>query len=241
VSAASQHSGRGALTRDYDRGSVFGLAQAAALNSLQPLVKDGYFSAGTANIVAGGIGGGFQGFVLSPTLLLKTRVMTNPIFREKMSIVETTRRSTMVGMEVIRKEGAAALMKGSVVFSAKRVADWTTRYFFATWVEDVMFKRGNAAHKLTTQEELISSLLGGTISSFATLPADVMVSQIQQAKKAGQRVSIVGVFKEQLAAGGIRGVTEFATRGFIARVAHVAFTTAIMKTGASVVYRMIYG
>jgi hypothetical protein len=220
---------------------VFGLAQAAALNNLQPLVKEGYLSAGTANVLAGGIGGGFQGFVLSPTLLLKTRVMTNPIFRTNMSLIETTRRSMLVGMDVIRKEGAMAIMKGSGVFAAKRVGDWTTRYFFATWVENVMFKRGNAAHKLTTQEELISSLLGGTISSLATLPADVLVSQIQQAKKAGQKVPIIALFKDQLKSGGVRGVTEFATRGFVARVFHVAFTTAIMKTGASVVYKMIYG
>ena len=27
-------------------------------------------------------------------------------------------------------------MKGSIVFSSKRVADWTTRYFFATQAEN---------------------------------------------------------------------------------------------------------
>jgi len=223
------------------KGSVFGWGQVAALNSLQPLVQKDYMTHQTANIVAGGIGGGFQGFVLSPTLLLKTRVMTNPIFRENMTLAETSRRATMVGMEVIRKEGALALMKGSVVFSLKRVADWTTRYMFATWFENVLYKRGDPKRKLTTNEEMIASLLGGTTSALATLPADVMVAQIQQAKKAGQRVSVVQMFKEQLATGGIRGVTEFASRGFVARVAHVAFTTALMKTGASAVYRLIYG
>jgi hypothetical protein len=180
-------------------------------------------------------------FVLSPTLLLKTRVMTNPIFRENMTLVETSRRATMVGMEVIRKEGALALMKGSIVFSLKRVADWTTRYMFATWFEQILYKRGDPKRKLATNEEMIASLLGGTASALATLPADVMVSQIQQAKKAGQRVSVIQIFKEQMASGGLRGVTEFATRGFVARVAHVAFTTALMKTGASAVYRLIYG
>jgi hypothetical protein len=139
-------------------------------------------------------------FVLSPTLLLKTRVMTNPIFRENMTLAETSRRATMVGMEVIRKEGALALMKGSVVFSLKRVADWTTRYMFATWFENVLYKRGDPKRKLATNEEMIASLLGGTTSALATLPADVMVAQIQQAKKAGQRVSVVQMFKEQLAA-----------------------------------------
>ena len=64
------------------------MAQASALNALQPLVHNDTLSHGTANILAGGIGGGFQGLVLSPTLLLKTRVMTDPIFREKMSLTE---------------------------------------------------------------------------------------------------------------------------------------------------------
>lgn len=47
-----------------------------------PLVEEGKISRMTAEVIAGGVGGGFQGFVLSPTLLLKTRVMTDPIFRE---------------------------------------------------------------------------------------------------------------------------------------------------------------
>ena len=36
------------------------------------------------------VGGGFQGFVLSPTLLLKTRVMTDPVFRNQMSMIEVS-------------------------------------------------------------------------------------------------------------------------------------------------------
>ena len=50
--------------------------------------------------------------------------MTNPIFRENMTMGETSRQSMRIGMEVIRGEGPMALMKGSVVFSLKRVADW---------------------------------------------------------------------------------------------------------------------
>ena len=71
--------------------------------------------------LAGAVGGGFQGLVLSPTLLLKTRVMTNPVFRTSMSMVETTAMSTKLGVEVIQTEGLAALMKGSGVFATKRV------------------------------------------------------------------------------------------------------------------------
>lgn len=65
------------------KGAVFGWAHALAKNTLMPYADQGYISQGVAEVLAGGIGGGFQGLVLSPTLLLKTRVMTDPVFRTK--------------------------------------------------------------------------------------------------------------------------------------------------------------
>jgi hypothetical protein len=44
-------------------------------------------------------------------------------------------------MEVIRKEGVTALMKGSVMFSNKRVADWSSRYLFAETIEFALLSR----------------------------------------------------------------------------------------------------
>ena len=154
---------------------MFGAGHAVAKNQLQPLVEKKYISAATANILAGGIGGGFQGFVLSPTLLLKTRVMTDPVFREDLSLLkvrlcarcasraerarpsvdddddddaQTTQMSMTVGMRVIRNEGVLALMKGSGVFSLKRVGDWVTRYYFATATENLLFRRADAKRKV---------------------------------------------------------------------------------------------
>jgi hypothetical protein len=43
-------------------------------------------------------------------------------------------------------------------------------------------------------------------------------------------VSVVDTFKAQYAEGGVQQIVGFATRGFGARVAHVALTTALMKT-----------
>ena len=60
--------------------------------------------------LAGGIAGGIQGYVLSPTLLLKTRVMTNDVFREKMSLWKTSLLSFKIGNQVIQNEGVGALM-----------------------------------------------------------------------------------------------------------------------------------
>ena len=62
------------------KGAVFGLAHATALQTLKPLAEQKYIPMALALTLAGGIGGGFQGYILSPTLLLKTRVMTVRLF-----------------------------------------------------------------------------------------------------------------------------------------------------------------
>lgn len=46
--------------------------------------------------------------------------------------------------QVISNEGVAALMKGSITFSLKRVADWSSRFLFAVMAEDWLFKKGDA-------------------------------------------------------------------------------------------------
>lgn len=58
-------------------------------------------------------------------------------------LLQTTEMSVKVGMKVINNEGVLALMKGSGVFSLKRVGDWVTRYYFATEIENFMFRRGD--------------------------------------------------------------------------------------------------
>ncbi|KAF0686492.1 Aste57867_21679 [Aphanomyces stellatus] len=218
------------------KGSVFSWGQAFSRQQLGPFVKQGYLSDRTAEVVSGGLGGGVQGIVLSPTLLLKTRVMTDPVFRTKMTGWETIVKSGTVGLNVIKNEGVPALMKGSVVFSMKRVADWSTRYFFCVLSEDIMFRRGDPNKKITMTEELAASLVGGTLSCLATLPVDVMVAQIQQASKAGANVGVLETFKAEYAKGGMKRLVGFSMLGFMPRCAHVAFTTMVMKTGASAVY-----
>ncbi|TMW58735.1 hypothetical protein Poli38472_010294 [Pythium oligandrum] len=223
------------------KGAVFAWAHALTKKNVQPLVENGTLSQNAAEVMAGGIGGGFQGLVLSPTLLLKTRVMTDPVFRQKMTPMETTKKSLQVGMKVIRIEGPAALMKGATVFSMKRVADWSTRFFFSVQAEEVFFKRGDSTKVLTNGEKMTASLLGGVGSTLCTLPIDVMVSQIQQASKAGANVSVIDTFRSEFKSGGIKQVAGFATTGFVPRLAHVCFTTMIMKTATSIIYEAYEG
>jgi hypothetical protein len=108
---------------------------------------------------------------------------------------------------------------------------------FSEMIEHQM-KNGDPNAKLSTAQKLGASMLGGSISGLFTIPLDVMVAQIQQASKAGQNVSVLETFMAQYKEGGMQQIAGFATRGFVARLGHVALTTAIMKTGTSFFYDM---
>lgn len=220
------------------KGGVFGLAHAMATSFLTPYADDGTIPKQLALTLAGGIGGGFQGFVLSPTLLLKTRVMTNPVFREKMSLLRTTLLSLRIGFEVVRNEGLLALMKGSGVFATKRVFDWATRFYFSDIFERLMASQ--KGDTLTATEKIIASLLGGTASTVATLPLDVLVAKTQDAKKAGVKVSPLKMFLDDLNKG-FGWLRNAYLKGFEVRLAHVCFTTVAMKTGAPLMYDALFG
>ena len=125
--------------------------------------------------------------------------------------------SATVGMRVIRNEGVLALMKGSGVFSLKRVGDWVTRYYFATEAERFLFGGGvggggGAPKKLTVGQEMTASMIGGFLSTLVTIPMDVVVAQIQQQSNAGQKVGVVALFRKQYAQGGLKQMTGFATK-----------------------------
>lgn len=197
-------------------------------------------------ILSGGGGGVVQGVIMSPTLLLKTRVMTDPRFRATGGFFETSYHSLKLGKELIETEGGLmSLTKGMGVFSFKRFCDWTTRYGFCVLVEQ-MYKQQKYRNfenvydlKLSKPEQMACSLAGGTLSALATIPIDVMVATIQQADKKGEKVSVVKIFRTQLNEKGVKGVMQLSTRGLVARVSHVALTVMLMKTMSSWLYEVI--
>jgi Mitochondrial carrier protein len=221
------------------KGGVFGVAYEAAEKLLVPLAEEGKIPMKLAMTMAGGIAGGFQGFVLSPTLLMKTRVMTNEVFRESMSLWQTTWKSMVIGGDIIKTEGLGSLMKGANTFATKRVFDWATRYFFADLFEAlfVHLKGGS----LSVSEKAAASLLGGVASTVLTLPLDVLVAKTQDAKKAGVKVSAWKLFSEELQKEGWVGLKNNYMRGFEARLLHVCLTTVVMKTMSPIVYNIIFG
>jgi hypothetical protein len=218
------------------KGASFGFGQVVGYNLLR-----GRLPEFQREVASGGVGGLVQGVVMSPLLLLKTRVMTMPEMRHSGGVLATTIASTKMGALVIRNEGPAALMKGSVLFSTKRMADWTTRFFFAEVVADSIRKHNASrgeVRALSFNESSMSALAGGALSATATIPMDVLVATFQSSAKAGQKVSIMEVWKEKLAHGGIGGVVKYSTKGYVARVAHVAATTLLMKSVSTAVYEL---
>ena len=208
---------------------MFGLGQATAKSMLSPPPLG--MSESSAMVLSGGIGGFVQGVCMSPLLLLKTRVMTDPAFRNSGGVVATAVASARVGADVVKREGLSALMKGAPTFAMKRFADWTTRYFFVVQLENMV---AGPDGKLSPTARIGCGLGGGMVSALVTIPIDVAVATIQDASKAGQKVDLIKTFREQ------ENLFAFATRGLVARVAHVAMTTALMKAGASLVYEKLF-
>jgi hypothetical protein len=218
------------------KGSVFAWG-----HSLSRRVLQDRMSPDVAEVISGGIGGGFQGLALSPLLLLKTRVITDPAFRVKGGIIQTTLASCKLGGQIIQREGLSSIMKGSLIFSTKRIADWTSRFFFVVLTERAIrstLYHGDKHHSLSLLERSTASLIGGSVSALITIPMDVLVAQFQQASNAGKSVSSRQLIARQLESGGIKSLVAFSTRGFLARVTHVSLATLMMKTMVDQIYNI---
>lgn len=217
------------------KGAVFSFGQAQAMSMLH---DNTVLGPQATMVLTGGIGGFVQGVVMSPLLLLKTRVMTDSAFRKSASAWQSTVASSAIGLRVIRAEGMGGLFTGMGLFASKRFLDWTTRFAFVELVQD-MVKGRDSKKKLSNSTKLMCSLAGGCLSALATIPVDVTVAVMQDANTAGKKTSFVSIYKEQLAKG-LPATLEMATRGLMARVAHVAMTTMLMKTVTTNVYDFIY-
>ena len=225
------------FTQAVAKGSVFSWGQAASMKAMHDYPG---VSKETKTIASGGAGGFVQGVAMSPLLLLKTRVMTDPAFRNSGGLVATAVASARVGARVVATEGPQALFKGVGVFSAKRALDWTTRYLFVVMVENALKEynvSGGGAAKLSDGQVVFSALAGGSISALSTIPMDVLVAAKQSAAGAGKAVSVMETFTSH---GGVMGGIAFATKGLVARCVHVGLTTLMMKTMTTVVYDLLY-
>jgi hypothetical protein len=205
------------------KGAAFGGAEVVAKLLLD---KVDFLGKEQKAVLAGGMAGFCQGIVLSPLLLLKTRVMTSPLFDRNTTPWGQLKGAGSLGKSVL-KEGE--IMKGSFVFAMKRFADWTTRYYFAGLSERVLFA---GQHDLSYKQKIAGGLMGGFLSTCVTIPIDVLVAQVQQKKNAGSKVNLVQSFVDNVKSGKM-------IAGFIPRVIHVALTTALLRTATTSVYNWL--
>ena len=216
------------------KGSVFSWGQAA---SMQLTHSNTSLSKESKTVLSGAVGGFVQGVAMSPLLLLKTRVMTDPVFRTSGGIVATAIASARVGGRIVANEGPATLFKGVGVFSLKRALDWTTRYLFVVWCENAL---GKQTKKLSDLEVVAATLVGGSLSALSTIPMDVLVAGKQSAGSAGKKMGVLETLQEKVREKGWGGLVAYSTRGLVARCIHVALTTLMMKSMTTVVYDFLY-
>ena len=237
------------------KGAVFGVAHATALQILKPLAEQKYIPMALALTLAGGVGGGFQGYILSPTLLLKTRVMTvrfYSLMRSSLflkaylpSFNHCVFFPQMIQNPVFREKMSAwstTLLSFTIGFDVvkkegigalmKGANVFATKRVF-DWASryyfadlfEDLFVQLHNGSSLSVAERSAASLLGGIFSTMVTLPLDVLVAKTQDAKKAGIAVSPLKLFQDELREKGWNGVRNAYMRGFEARLLHVCLTT----------------
>lgn len=179
------------------------------------------FSRGTLIIFSSGFGGAIQGIIMSPLLLLKTRVITDERFREITGgVFETIKKSFIIGYEVISQEGISGLCKGMSVFSFKRFCDWITRYFFVEmlfWIFEPYLINKFGVNRDNIIVLTIIGLIGGTLSAISTVFLDVLVALLQDTKAKDKDSKNVGINWSKL------------HYGLGLRIWHVALTVVLMK------------
>lgn len=81
------------------KGSVFSWGQAQSASMMHNM---GGLTKEQKTVISGGAGGFVQGVVMSPLLLLKTRVMTDPVFRTTGGLFATAVASARVRAQLLR-------------------------------------------------------------------------------------------------------------------------------------------
>mmetsp|Transcript_18576 Transcript_18576/g.22843 ORF Transcript_18576/g.22843 Transcript_18576/m.22843 type:complete len:303 (-) Transcript_18576:6-914(-) len=174
-------------------------------------------------VISASLGGAIQGIVMSPLLLLKTRVITSPKFREiKGGVYETTIESFKIGYFIIKNDGIMGLTVGMTLFSFKRFCDWLTRFLFVELLFKYISVLFNIEQNILRNNVLcitMIGLFGGVLSALSTSVLDVLTSLTQQhkSKKTASKKDDNN-----------RNNKKF-LRGLGLRILHVALTVVLMK------------
>ena len=221
------------------KGASFSYGHQLAYNSLISLsIVTSYLSLKSIDIISSGLGGFFQGIVMSPLLLLKTRVITHDKFRNiSGGVGATIIASFKIGYEIITEQGIMALTKGMRVFSFKRFCDWITRFLFVEMTMTFILVLFSINCKQSVIWSTIAGLIGGTLSALVTAILDVMTALIQDAAKANdENVGFMSLIKMMFKD---KAGFEKIGKGLYLRIWHVALTTVVMKNSVPFVCNLV--
>ena len=162
------------------KGASFSFGHQTSLNLLSASPLSRLASAKALSIVSSGLGGLLQGVVMSPLLLLKTRVITHAEFRGlEGGLWATSRASLRLGVRLVCEEGPLALCKGMGVFAVKRLCDWLTRFLFVEVLFAALLWSFGVDARASTGLSTAVALLGGMLSALSTTLLDVCTALIQ--------------------------------------------------------------
>jgi hypothetical protein len=108
------------MVQSVAKGAVFSWGQAQSASMLHETT---WLTREQKTVASGGMGGFVQGIVLSPLLLLKTRVMTDPIFRTTGGLLQTAVASARVSS---RRAGlpSAYAMRSNIFYCRLAHGSW---------------------------------------------------------------------------------------------------------------------
>jgi Mitochondrial carrier protein len=172
------------------KGGAFGMAHATWTKILAHLLgTERIKTSQWARTLAGALAGAVQGYCMTPTLLLKTRVITrasnkntnhdNDNDEPPSSAAYSWTQSCRVVWDILRNEGGVmALFKGAHVFALKRFLDWSTRFYFANLVEYLILVTVVVAMQQQQQQQHASATTAtpGVTEEEETLIATKMMS-----------------------------------------------------------------
>lgn len=220
------------------KGASFAYGQQKSYGYMTTSVVMSSISTDSIYIISSGLGGLFQGIVMSPLLLLKTRVITHDKFRNITGGVSATiAASFRIGWEIIRDQGPLALCKGMHVFAFKRFCDWITRFWFVELTKTYMLIWMGIDCSQSVVWMTMAGLIGGTLSALVTSILDVMTALIQDAAKADDKS--IGFFSIITMMFTDTKGFSVATKGLYLRIWHVALTTVVMKNSVPFVCRLV--
>lgn len=163
------------------------------------------------SIISGLVGGAVQGVYVTPLQKLKVLAVTSD---KKLNY-----NTTYFIYDTVKNNGIKALLDGLGPTVTRRSLDWGIRLYGIDYVANKLYNKQRK--ELTTNESVISSMIGGSFS-FITTPIDVTITQLQKNQnKDKPKTEIIRDFYNQ---NGLKGFT----RGIMFRTLHISWNTTFL-------------